>query len=172
MGAPDDATRWNARAAELRTTLQTKLVAPGGYLGRGSKNGNVDTRLEIANLALGSGGFGIFPDTDPRVASVGDLVASRLQTPSGAVRRYEGDEYYGGHPWPVAAEWLSMHRLARGDRAGAEKLFGVMTSEALTTESKMLGEQFDEENEKWVSAMPLVWSEAAYVHAALALYSP
>jgi GH15 family glucan-1,4-alpha-glucosidase len=34
----------------------------------------------------------------------------------------------------------------------------------------MLGEQFDEEKKVWVSAMPLVSSEAAYVRTAHALY--
>jgi GH15 family glucan-1,4-alpha-glucosidase len=40
----------------------------------------------------------------------------------------------------------------------------------MATESRMLGEQFDESKKEWVSAMPLVWSEAAYVRTALALY--
>jgi GH15 family glucan-1,4-alpha-glucosidase len=170
-GAPADATRYEARAEMMRKVMGERLLTPQGYFGRGLKDGKVDPRLEIANLALGAGGFALFPDGDPRVARLGDLVAERLGTEGGAVRRYEGDRYYGGQPWPVASAWLSLHRLARGDRPGAEALFRVMTTQARATDTLMLGEQFDEKKKAWLSAMPLVWSEAAYIRTARALYA-
>lgn len=170
LGMTADGARYDARAKSLRDTMAAKLVAPGGYWARGLEGDTVDTRLEIGNLALGAGGFALYPDTDPRLVKVGDLVRERLLTPSGGVKRYEGDRYYGGQPWPVAAAWLAMHELARGERPIAEAEFASMTRQALATESRMLGEQFDESKKAWVSAMPLVWSEAAYVRTALALY--
>lgn len=170
LGNAPEATRWEARARSLRDAMAAKLVAPGGYWARGIKGTKIDERLEIGNLALGAGGFDLYPDTDPRLARVGDLVKERLLTPSGGVKRYEGDRYYGGQPWPVAAAWLALHGLARGDRPLAEAEFTSMTRQAMATESRMLGEQFDESKKEWVSAMPLVWSEAAYVRTALALY--
>jgi GH15 family glucan-1,4-alpha-glucosidase len=170
LGKNDDGQRYEERARAMRDALTTKLVAPGGYFARGLKGSKSDDRLEIANLALGKGGFDLVPDTDPKVSIVGDLVAQRLLTKAGGVKRYEGDRYYGGQPWPVANTWLSLHELARGDRNGAQARFDAITKMALATDSKMLGEQFDEKNEKWLSAMPLVWSEAAYVRNALALY--
>ena len=165
-----DAARYDARAKAIRQAMGERLLTPQGFFGRGLKNGKVDERLEIANLALGAGGFSLFADTDPRVAKIGDLVAERLGTEGGAIRRYEGDRYYGGQPWPVASAWLSLHRLARGDRPGAEALFRVMTAEARATDTLMLGEQFDETKKEWLSAMPLVWSEAAYIRTARAVY--
>jgi GH15 family glucan-1,4-alpha-glucosidase len=168
--AESDADRYVAHAEVIRRAMAERLVTPEGFFGRGLKDGQIDGRLEIANLALGNGGFGLFPDTDPRIARIGDLVAQRLGTPGGAVRRYEGDRYYGGQPWPVASAWLSIHRLGRNDRAGAEALFRVMTDQAHATETLMLGEQFDESKKAWLSAMPLVWSEAAYIRNARALY--
>ncbi|MDB4935052.1 MAG: hypothetical protein JWP87_2024 [Labilithrix sp.] len=170
LGKPADATRYEARAKTLRDTMAASLVAPGGYWARGLKGTKVDARLEIGNLALGAGGFAIYPDTDPRLVRVGDLVRERLLDAGGGVRRYEGDRYYGGQPWPVAAAWLSMHELARGQRTLAVAQFASMTRQALSTESRMLGEQFDESKKEWLSAMPLVWSEAAYVRTALSLY--
>jgi GH15 family glucan-1,4-alpha-glucosidase len=170
LGKVADAERYEARAKTMRDALTAKLVAPGGYFARGIDGTKIDERLEIANLALGKGGFDLVPDGDPKLAIVGDLVKQRLLTKSGGVKRYEGDRYYGGQPWPVANTWLSLHELARGDRDGAQARFDAITKMALATESKMLGEQFDEKNEKWLSAMPLVWSEAAYVRNALALY--
>jgi hypothetical protein len=170
LGITSDAPRYEARAKALRDSMDQKLVAPGGYWARGLKGNKVDDRLEIANLALGAGGFGLYPDTDPRLVRVGDLVRERLLSPGNGVRRYEGDRYYGGQPWPVAAAWLSVHELARGQRTLAVAQFASMTRQAMSTESRMLGEQFDESTKQWVSAMPLVWSEAAYVRTALSLY--
>jgi len=170
-GADADAARYETRADAMRKAMGERLVTPQGFFGRGLKNGKVDQRLEIANLALGAGGFSLFADTDPRVAKIGDLVAERLGTEGGAVRRYEGDRYYGGQPWPVASAWLSLHRLGRGDRSGAEALFRVTTAQARATDTLMLGEQFDEKKKVWLSAMPLVWSEAAYIRTARALYA-
>jgi glucoamylase len=170
LGKADDAKLYDARAKVMRVALNTRLVARAGYFARGIGGGRVDERLEIANLALGKGGFDVVSDSDPRVSIVGDLVGRRLLTRAGGVRRYEGDRYYGGQPWPVASTWLSLHELARGNRSAAQARFDAITKMALTTESRMLGEQFDEQNGKWLSAMPLVWSEAAYVRNALALY--
>lgn len=168
--APADADRYLARARQMRDVLGERMVTDEGFFARGTKKGRIDDRLEIANLALGRGGFGLLPDTDPRLAKIGDLVEERLGTPGGSVRRYEGDRYYGGQPWPVASVWLAIHKLERGDRAGAEALFRVITEQAHATETSMLGEQFDEKKRVWQSAMPLVWSEAAYVRLAKALY--
>jgi hypothetical protein len=170
LGMTADADRYDARAKALRDTMAAKLVTTDGYWARGIKAATIDTRLEIGNLALGVGGFALYPDTDPRIAKVGELVKQRLLTSSGGVKRYEGDRYYGGQPWPVAAAWLAMHELAIGDRSLAEAEFASMTRQANATESRMLGEQFDESKQEWVSAMPLVWSEAAYVRTALSLY--
>jgi GH15 family glucan-1,4-alpha-glucosidase len=161
---------YTARAAAIRTAMGRQLVTKDGWFGRGIKGSTIDTRLEIANLALASGGFSILPDSDPRIALFGDAVEQRLLTPGGAVRRYEGDKYYGGQPWPVASAWLAMHRLARGDRTRAEQLFGVITAEAHASDSLMLGEQFEESSQTWLSATPLVWSEAAYIRTAHLLY--
>jgi GH15 family glucan-1,4-alpha-glucosidase len=170
VGMSADGARYDARAASISAMMDAKLVTTDGYWARGLKGTTIDTRLEIGNLALGAGGFALYPDTDPRLVKVGDLVRERLLTPSGGVKRYEGDRYYGGQPWPVAAAWLAMHELARGERPIAEAEFASMTRQALATDSRMLGEQFDESKNEWVSAMPLVWSEAAYVRTALALY--
>jgi hypothetical protein len=168
--AGESGDAYEARAKRVRDAMTRELVTDRGWFGRAKKDGRIDDRLEIANLALGSGGFAIMSDRDPRVAGVGDAVAERLSTPGGAVRRYEGDRYYGGQPWPVASAWLALHVLARGDRPRAERLFSVLTAQARATDTLMLGEQFEEKTKTWFSAVPLVWSEAAYVRTARALY--
>jgi GH15 family glucan-1,4-alpha-glucosidase len=170
LGDSRSAASYNARAAEMRSALIGKLVTSAGYFARGIKNGKLDARVEIANLALGAGGFGLLPDTAPSLKLLGVEVRTRLMTPGGAVRRYEGDRYYGGQPWPVAAVWVATHELALGNRAKAETLFNMITDQAYATESLMIGEQFEESTQRWLSSQPLVWSEAAYTRLARKLY--
>lgn len=169
-GFISDATRYEDGAARVRGGITSKLVTTDGYYARGKAGSTLDNRVEIGNLALGVGGFGLFDDTEPALAKVGDLVAQRLADPNGGVRRYEGDQYYGGQQWPVAAVWLALHRQARGDRASAESVFKELTRQARTSASLMLGEQFKASSDKWIGAIPLVWSEATYVRLAWALY--
>lgn len=169
MGATADAARYRAAAARLKEAIGTKLEVAGRFA-RGLKSRGPDTVVESANLALGTPWFGVYPDDHPLMANMGRAVAAKLMTPVGGVRRYEGDRYYDGQPWPVAMAWLAQHRLERGDRPGARALFDSMTRYARETDTLMLGEQFDEARQRWVSAMPLAWSEAMYVSTALALF--
>lgn len=169
MGADADAARFAAAAAKLKTAIGEKLVVDG-YFARGLRPKGLDRTVEAANLALGSGGFGMLPDNDARMAETGRQVANRLTSGWGGISRYENDRYYDGQPWPVATSWLALHRLAMGDAAKARSLFDVMTHYAKQTDSYQLGEQYDERTKQWVSAFPLAWSEAAYVRTALAVF--
>ena len=162
------AARFTAGATRLEAAIAKELVVDGRYA-RGTKAGRPDPALEVANLALGHPWFGLVPDTDPRLATLGRDILARLATPDGGVRRHEGDHYYGGQPWPVTTGWLALHEAAAGDRAAARARLETLTRYAGATGSLMLGEQFDEGRQHWVSAFPLTWSEATYVDAALAL---
>ncbi len=167
--APGDAARYRAAADRLRQAMESKLVVSGRFA-RGLRGTRVDPVVEAANLALGSPWFGVFPDVHPLLSATGRAVSDQLTSPWGGIRRYEGDRYYDGQPWPVATAWLALHQLELGDRPGAVRLFDTLTRYARETDSLMLGEQFDESRQRWVSAMPLAWSEAMYVKTALALY--
>lgn len=170
LGDDADAGLYHAAAVRLHDAM-AKELAPAGYFVRGIRHGQVDPTLEAANLALGRYGFNAWADDDPLLLKTGQLVEQRLSSPGGGVRRYENDQYYDGQPWPVATAWLGLHKLALGDRPGATRLFDVMTRYADTTGARMLGEQFNEQQHRWVSAFPLAWSEAAYIQFALALDS-
>lgn len=149
--------------------MEEQLVAGGAFV-RGKRKGGLDATPESANLALGSAWFGAFADDDPRMRATAEAIGGRLATLWGGIRRYEGDRYYDGQPWPVSTGWLALYKLSLGDRKAARALFDVMTRYAGQTEALMLGEQFDEAKGRWVSAFPLAWSEAAYVRAALELF--
>lgn len=166
MGAEPEARRYEEAGARLREAI-LRLQVVDGKLIRGTRRGKPDVTLEAANLALGSRFFGVIPDAAPPMANTGDAIARLLTSAGGGIRRYENDPYYDGQPWPVTTGWLAIHRLERGDRAGAQALFDVMTRYAHETDALMLGEQFDEGKHRWVSAFPLAWSEATYVQTAL-----
>jgi GH15 family glucan-1,4-alpha-glucosidase len=169
LGHDAESERYLAAASRLKAAIEQNLVFEG-VLVRGARGGGVDRTLEAANLALGSNTFGVWSDSDPRLKQTADAVGRKLISPWGGIRRYEGDRYYDGQPWPVSTAWLGMVRLAEGDRAGAQALFDTMTRYAQQTDALMLGEQFDEANKRWVSAFPLNWSEAVYVQFAQQLY--
>ena len=169
LGRPQDAARYRAAADRLHQAMGKELIV-NGYFSRGKRKGRLDPTIEAANLALGAQAFGVFPDSDPRMRATGEAVARALTSSGGGIRRYQGDQYYDGQPWPVATTWLALHRLELGDRSSAMALFDVMTRYAHQTESLMLGEQFDEGQKRWVSAFPLAWSEASYVRSALKLF--
>lgn len=169
LGHAAEATTYRQAADRLHHAMETRLVANGSFA-RGLRKGGLDTSSEVANLALGSEWFGAFSDSDPRMRATAERIAARLATPRGGIRRYEGDRYYDGQPWPVATGWLALYRLSVGDRAGAQALFDVMTRYAYQTEALMLGEQYDEQQGRWVSAFPLAWSESTYLKVAQQLY--
>lgn len=170
MGDVASADRYEAGAVRLKKAVFEQLVADGQFV-RGLRKKGLDTSLEIANLALGEAWLRFVPEADPRLVATGTAIQDRLSTGWGGVRRYEGDRYYGGQPWPVATGWLALHRAGMGDRSGAVRLFDVLTRYAHETPSLMLGEQYDEEQGRWVSAFPLAWSEATYVRTALQLFA-
>lgn len=162
---------WEASATRLADAMRASL-APQGVLLRGLKGVRPDARLEAANLALGPVAFGFHEADDPVLVRTSEAIVRRLSAADGSIRRYEGDRYYDGQPWPVTTAWVALDRLARGERAPAEALERVLVRQAGSTGAWMLGEQFDPGRKLWLSAFPLTWSEAAAVRLFLALHPP
>jgi hypothetical protein len=162
---------WEAAATRLGDAMRASL-APQGIMLRGLKGGRPDARLEAANLALGPVAFGFHDADDPVQVRTAAAIVQRLSAADGSIRRYEGDRYYDGQPWPVTTAWVALDRLARGERAPAEALEGIIIRQAAATGAWMLGEQFDPGRKLWLSAFPLTWSEAAAVRLFLALHPP
>lgn len=165
------ASGWEAAATRLGEAMRI-ACAPQGVMLRGLKGGRPDTRLEAANLALGPVAFGYYDADDPVLVRTTAAVVQRLSAPDGTIRRYEGDRYYDGQPWPVTTAWVALDRLARGERRPAEALEAALLRQAASTGAWMLGEQFDPVRKLWLSAFPLTWSEAAVVRLILALHPP
>ena len=172
LGYPLEAKKYKEAADALKDAIYNILwINDGGYFSKGLNldiNLN-DRNVESANLAL-SYPFNVFAPNEPRMKSTADKIASTLVSPMGGIRRYSTDKSYDGQPWPVCTAWLAIYYNQLGDKAKAAQLFQTVTNYAYKTDSLQLGEQFDESKGIWVSALPLVWSEAKYVLAALELF--
>lgn len=128
-----------------------------------------DPKVEAANLALVYP-FAVFEANDPRMQKMAAKILTELSSPWGGIRRYSQDRYYGGQPWPVTTEWLAIYFAITGQTAQAQRLHETSTRYAYQTGSLQLGEQYDEQQQRWVSAVPLTWSGAKYILAAQALH--
>lgn len=171
FGDAAGARRFGAAADKLKQGIMSYLWdEKGGYFARGYnlEANRRDNKVEAANLAL-AWPFEVLAVDDPHMVKMADTIAKQLASPAGGIRRYTGDRYYDGQPWPVTTEWLSIYYSKLGRHDLAARLHAVSTGYAQRTGSLQLGEQFDEAKGIWVSATPLTWSEAKYVLGALNL---
>lgn len=172
--AAADAQRYDAAAERVKRGIHEHLWSEkDGMYVRGI---NIDTlkqdpKTEASNLGL-VWPFGVFEAQDPRMIKMAEKIGSNLASPQGGIRRYTGDRYYDGQPWPVTTSWLAIYYARAGQPEKARRLQAINTGYAQTTGSLQLGEQYDERLKRWVSATPLTWSEAKYILTALALQDP
>lgn len=167
LGEPS--TTYEKAADTLEASIEKLLWKDNYYLRGLSPEGEADRKVEAANLGL-CYPFEVFPADSPRMKAMADRIARDLASPRSGIRRYTGDRYYDGQPWPATTDWLAIAYQRAGQREKARLVHRTITDYAFTTHSLMLGEQFDEEKSLWVSAFPLTWSEAKYVLATLELY--
>ncbi|PIQ28191.1 hypothetical protein COW36_04865 [bacterium (Candidatus Blackallbacteria) CG17_big_fil_post_rev_8_21_14_2_50_48_46] len=168
------AQRYEAAAERVKQGIYQYLwVEQGGYYGRGYHldSRRQDLKVEAANLAL-VWPFGVFEAQDVRMQKMAEKIMTDLSSAQGGIRRYTGDRYYDGQPWPVTTSWMAIYYARLGKPELARKLQAVNTRYAQMTGSLQLGEQYDEKLQRWVSATPLTWSEAKYILSALALENP
>lgn len=171
VGDSASSERYEQAATQLKAAIVKYLWnADKGYFVRGFNLGSQrqDLKVEAANLAL-AWPFKVFAPDDPRMVSMANHILSDLASPQGGIRRYTGDDYYGGQPWPVTTDWLAIYLTQIGRLDEARRLHQTVTHYAMSSLSRQLGEQFDEQQGRWVSALPLTWSEAEYILATQAL---
>lgn len=76
-------------------------------------------------------------------------------------RRYEGDNYNGGNPWPIANAWMTLYYLERGEKRKAKETFDFVVKTAGM--HNLLGEQIDNNTLKPNWVMGLGWSHAMFI---------
>lgn len=134
---------------------------------RDSKTLHVNYRHDISVLSLAVP-FGILPLHDERVIRTAEQLRQNLwNEQTGGLRRYEGDTYGGGNPWPLATLWLAIYEGARGETEEARRLIEWVV--AHTTEADLVPEQVHRSTGAPVAAVPLSWSHGMIALAAAAV---
>jgi isomaltose glucohydrolase len=138
-----------------------------GRLCKGREDDRVDASLLWAIVP-----FGLLAVGDARARATAASVAGDLVGPSGGVRRYLGDTFYGGGEWLLLTAWLGWQRVLAGDRSGYEACKRWVAAGAQP--GAELPEQRSDEPqdagmvEPWIErwgpvATPLLWSHAMWL---------
>ncbi|HLN61005.1 MAG TPA: glycoside hydrolase family 15 protein [Symbiobacteriaceae bacterium] len=106
--------------------------------------------------------FDVLGPDDERVQSTVTQLEQALRA-DGAVYRYTGDQYIGGHPWLVCSLWLAIYYLSAGNPEEARKLIDWAAGQA--TPVGLLPEQVARETGRPTWVTPLAWSHAMFVLA-------
>jgi GH15 family glucan-1,4-alpha-glucosidase len=139
----------------------------GGLFVKGPK----DDRLDASLISLGTP-FGLFDERDPTLLATVEGIRSSLASPSGGIRRYLGDSYYGGNPWLLLTSWLGWHDRLQGNLSGhyqaRDWVRGHQGSQGWLPEQVLDEAQDSSAMQPWVDrwgpvANPLLWSHAKYL---------
>lgn len=153
-------------ANKVRTFIEDNCVVDGAFV-----KGPEDSRVDASLLSL-STPFNLFSPDDPRMRATVTRIRTELSSPSGGIRRYIGDDYFGGSPWVLLTAWLGWHLRRDGDEEGFEQARRWVEAQAgpqghlpeqLVTEPQ-LAEYVEQWVERWGTvADPLLWSHAKYL---------
>lgn len=153
-------------ADEVVAELRETCVRDGAFV-----KGPEDDRVDGSLVSLATP-FGVVPADDPAMLATVARIRTELASPSGGIRRYLGDTYFGGNPWHLLTAWLGWHDRLAGDADGharardwilAHVSLGDLLAEQLTEEP-----QAPEFVQPWIDrwgpvADPLLWSHAKFV---------
>jgi GH15 family glucan-1,4-alpha-glucosidase len=136
-------------------------------------DGSVDASID-SSLAFVFA-FGPFAATDHVVVNTMNSIVKQLwvRTDLGGLARYENDEYrrtsknIPGNPWFITTLWLARWYIAKATSFEELKAALDLLSWAVkrSTQTGILGEQFDPQTGLSVSVQPLIWSHAEFVNA-------
>jgi GH15 family glucan-1,4-alpha-glucosidase len=154
------------RADTMRTLLLDEHMFEGGFT---KHNGTSAVDASLLWLAVP---FDVIAATDPRMRRTAERVADELTGPTGGVRRYLGDTFYGGGEWILLTAWLGWYQAATGDADGARRkldwIEAAFTPEGLLPEQLTTRPQDADMVAPWVAkwgpvATPLLWSHAMHL---------
>lgn len=134
---------------------------------RDTKVVDVNLAYDVSVLSLAVP-FGILPLDDARIVATVDQLRRNLWNEQiGGLRRYTGDTYGGGNPWPLATLWLAIYEGARGNTEEARCLIDWVVSH--TTETGLVPEQVHQSTGIAIAAVPLSWSHGMVALAVAAI---
>ncbi|MCA1835262.1 MAG: glycoside hydrolase family 15 protein [Actinobacteria bacterium] len=153
-------------AQHLRELLLDEHVRAGTFVKHTGTDGVDASLLWLATP------FTVMSADDPIMRRTVARIIDELTGPSGGLRRYLGDTFYGGGEWVLLTAWLGTHLAAIGDLTGARQRLAWVESK-FTAEGH-LPEQITEHPQApdmvapWVMrwgpvATPLLWSHAMHL---------
>lgn len=153
-------------AATIMEFVHRECVADGSFV-----KGPHDPRVDASLLSLATP-FELVGVEDPTMRATVERIRTELVSPSGGVRRYLGDTYFGGSPWLLLTAWLGWHLRIAGDEYGYRSARDWVESRA--DAGGLMAEQITDEPQDpawvrpWVDrwgpvANPLLWSHAKYL---------
>jgi isomaltose glucohydrolase len=153
-------------AGEIVSDILGSCVVDG-VLGKGPDDARVDASL--VSLATP---FSLLDPADPVMQATIGRIRADLSSPTGGIRRYLGDTYFGGNPWLLLTAWLGWHDRLTGNEQGHASARNWVLDNAST--GGMLAEQILHEPqdaafvgpwlERWGPvANPLLWSHAKFL---------
>jgi GH15 family glucan-1,4-alpha-glucosidase len=159
--------RFTLAAERVRARLLGALVRDGRLA-----KGRTDPRVD-ASLLWVAVPFGVLPPDDPVARATAGAVERDLVGPTGGVRRYLGDTFYGGGEWTLLTSWLAWYHAVAGDPDRARQV-QHWVAERAQGEALALPEQSTEAPQDaamvrpWVErwgpvATPLLWAHAMVV---------
>jgi GH15 family glucan-1,4-alpha-glucosidase len=162
----------DTHAQDLRELLLDEHVQAGTLVKHTGTDGVDASLLWLATP------FAVISADDPIMRRTVTRIVDELTGPSGGLRRYLGDTFYGGGEWVLLTAWLGTHMAAIGDLAGARQRLDWV--ESVFTAEGHLPEQITEHPQApdmvapWVRrwgpvATPLLWSHAMHLVLALPL---
>ncbi len=102
--------------------------------------------------------FGVLPAGDARLEATVRSIEKTLLLPSGRVRRYRGDAYRGGNPWPLFSLWLAWHYVRAGRMKDGLRLYDRALQDR--TAAGLFAEQVNSRTGEAVWVVPLAWAHA------------
>ena len=165
-------------ADRLRKQLDSCHVRSGTYVKHDASD-SVDASLLWLTLP-----FGVVAADEPRMTATVTRIADELTGPSGGIRRYCGDTFYGGGEWIHLTAWLGWYHASTGDLDAADAfrrwVEAAATPDGHLPEQITTGPQYPEYLPPWQGrwgpvATPLLWSHAMYLvldHAIAAAWPP
>ena len=105
--------------------------------------------------------FNVFTPKEKNITNTIERIILSLRTYTGGFKRFDGDNYMNGNPWPIANMWMTLYYLENGENEKAKETFDFV----IKTVSKLnfIGEQVDNNSlsANWV--IGLGWSHAMFI---------
>ena len=156
----------NTAASEIVAFILDRCVFDGA-LGKGPDDPRVDASL----ISLATP-FAVLEADQPVMLATIEKIRGELASPTGGIRRYRGDTYFGGNPWLLLTAWLGWHDRLVGNETGHANARNWVLDHAMKggdLPEQILHEPQDAAFvgpwlERWGPvANPLLWSHAKFI---------